>query len=66
MAFRDAKRETLIELIDVLDEQYADELLHVESILAASIKMIDHNIFRAFSNKSKFNFSYFVDKQKNQ
>ena len=31
--FRDSKRETLIELIDALDEQMAEDYLHTESIL---------------------------------
>lgn len=51
--FKEKKREILIELIDILDESPADELLHTEDILVASIEMIERNIFRTFANKSK-------------
>lgn len=50
--FKEKKREVLIELIDILDESPADELLHTEEILAASIEMIERNIFRTFANKN--------------
>lgn len=50
--FRDSKRETLIELIDALDEQMAEDYLHTESILQSCMDMIEANIFRTFSNKN--------------
>ena len=51
--FRDKKRETLIELIDVLDDGHAHDELLSEDILRASMIMIERNIFRTFANKSK-------------
>ena len=55
--FKDQKRETMIELIDILDEgETAEEYLHTEEILTESMVMIEKNIFRTFSNKSKFIF----------
>ena len=56
--FRDRKRETLIELIDVLDDSSAEEVLLNDKILQASMNMIEVNIFRTFSNKSKFKFYF--------
>ena len=50
--FRDTKRETLIELIDVLDEQMGEDYLHTEAILQACMNMIEANIFRTFQNKN--------------
>ena len=49
--FRDQKRETLIELVDVLDESEAYDTLHTEPVLQASMEMIEANIFRTFANK---------------
>ena len=44
----------MIELIDILDDgELAEEYLHNEDILRASIVMIEKNIFRTFANKSK-------------
>ena len=43
----------MIELIDILDEQEADEYLHTEETLRAAMIMIEKNIFRTFQNKSK-------------
>lgn len=52
--FKDKKRETMIELIDILDEgETAEEFLHTEDILRESMIMIEKNIFRTFQNKSK-------------
>ena len=50
--FRDKKRETLIELIDVLDESEAQNYLLNEEILQQSMNMIDKNIYRTFANKN--------------
>ena len=51
--FRDKKREVMIELIDVLDDPSAVDYLLNEDILQCSVTMIEKNIFRTFSNKSK-------------
>lgn len=56
--FRDRKRETLIELIDILDDSSAEEVLLNDKILQASMNMIEVNIFRTFSNKSKFKSNF--------
>lgn len=50
--FRDKKRETLIELIDVLDENQAYEYLLNEDILSESMMMVSKNIYRTFQNKN--------------
>lgn len=51
--FKDKKRETMIELIDILDEgEMAEEFLHTEEILQESMVMIEKNIFRTFQNKN--------------
>ena len=50
--FRDKKREVLIELIDVLDDQDATHTLLTEEILEASMQMIGRNVYRTFTNKS--------------
>lgn len=52
--FKDKKRETLIELIDVLDDSEAYDTLLNESILKESMVMISKNVYRTFSNKSKW------------
>lgn len=47
--FKEKKRETMIELIDILDEgETAEELLHTENILREAMIMIEKNIFRTF------------------
>ena len=52
--YRDSKKDTLIELIDILEDGRAyDELIN-EDILRHSMVMIERNIFRTFTNKSKF------------
>ena len=51
--FKDKKRETLIELIDILDDSEAYDTLLNESILKESMAMIAKNVYRTFSNKSK-------------
>lgn len=53
--FREKKRETLIELIDVLDEGSAGDLLLTEELLKESMVMIERNIFRTFTNKNNKN-----------
>lgn len=57
--FRDKKKEVLIELIDVLDDNNAYDQLLNKDILCESIAMIEKNIFRTFQNKSKY--SNFTD-----
>ena len=54
--FREKKREVMIELIDILDDPNAVDNLLNEDILQCSIIMIEKNIFRTFSNKSKYIF----------
>jgi serine/threonine-protein phosphatase 2A regulatory subunit B' len=49
---RDKKREVLIELIDVLDDQDATHTLLTEEILEASMEMISRNVYRTFTNKN--------------
>ena len=62
--FKEKKRETMIELIDILDEgETAEEYLHTEEILRESMIMIEKNIFRTFQNKSKY---YFIHAYINQ
>lgn len=50
---KDDKKECLIELIDVLDENDASDTLHTAKVLEASMQMISANLFRTFGNKSK-------------
>ena len=56
--FRDKKREVIIELIDILDDPNAPDYLLNEDILQCSIVMIEKNIFRTFSNKSKYTYTF--------
>jgi len=51
--FKDAKKECLIELIDVLEENDAPDTLINEKVLTESFKMIQTNLFRTFTNKCK-------------
>ena len=51
---KEAKKECLIEIIDVLDEPEAAEYIIKERVLEASMQMISANLFRTFANKSKF------------
>ena len=47
--FKEKKRETMIELIDILDEgETAEEYLHTEEVLREAMVMIEKNIFRTF------------------
>jgi hypothetical protein len=45
----------MIEIIDILDEPASSQYLFNEQILKESIKMIEANIFRTFTNKSNHN-----------
>ena len=58
--FKDKKREILIELIDILDDNQAYDYLLNEDILRESMSMISKNISRTFSNKSKFRISNLI------
>jgi hypothetical protein len=55
--FKDQKKEALIDLIDTLNEPAAIQLLFNEQILREAIKMIEANLFRTFTNKSKNHLS---------
>ena len=68
MEYRDKKKEVLIELIDILDDNNAYDHLLTKEILNESILMIERNIFRTFSNKSKSSmvFKLFLDNKKQQ
>lgn len=50
---KDDKKECLIELIDVLDENEAADCLHTENVLREAVTTIGANLFRTFANKSK-------------
>jgi len=50
--FKDKKRETLIELIDILDDNEAAEYLLTDEIMKESMVMITKNVYRTFQNKS--------------
>ena len=50
---KEAKKECLIEIIDVLDEAEAPEYIIKERVLEAAMQMIQANLFRTFANKSK-------------
>ena len=54
LELKDNKKETLIEIIDLLDEQEAPDYVINEKILEASFQMISVNLFRTFANKSKY------------
>lgn len=51
--FKEHKKETLIDVIDILDDPVATQFLFNEQILKETIKMIEVNIFRTFTNKGK-------------
>ena len=51
---KEAKKECLIEIIDVLDEPEAADYIIKERVLEATMSMISANLFRTFSNKSKY------------
>ena len=54
LELKEAKKECLIEIIDVLDEPEAAEYIVKERVLEAAMQMISANLFRTFANKSKF------------
>lgn len=51
--FKENKKECLIEVIDVIDDNEAVDTIINEKVLAEVIKMISANLFRTFSNKGK-------------
>ena len=51
---KEAKKECLIEIIDVLDEPEAAEYIIKERVLEAAMDMISANLFRTFANKSRY------------
>lgn len=54
--FKESKRNVLIELIDVLEDNEAVDYLLNQEILSESMQMISKNVYRTFTNKSKFIF----------
>jgi hypothetical protein len=48
---KENKKECLIEIIDLLDENEAPDYVINEKVLAEAIKMISANLFRTFANK---------------
>ena len=53
MELKEAKKECLIEIIDVLDEPEAADYIIKERVLEAAMEMISANLFRTFANKSR-------------
>ena len=51
--FKEQKKDALIELIDILDDPAAPQYLLNDLVLREAIKLIEANLFRTFSNKSK-------------
>ena len=54
----------MIEMIDVLDENEASDVLLSDKIVAEAFKMICSNLFRTFTNKSNQNYSQVLDNKK--
>lgn len=50
---KDQKKDTLIEVIDILDDSAAPQYLLNEQILKEAVKLMEANLFRTFTNKSK-------------
>ena len=50
---KEAKKECLVEIIDVLDEPEAADYIIKERVLEATMQMVSANLFRTFANKSK-------------
>jgi serine/threonine-protein phosphatase 2A regulatory subunit B' len=50
---KDEKKECLIELIDVLDENEATDLISNDKLIQEAFSTIGANLFRTFGNKSK-------------
>lgn len=56
--YKDQKKEALIDLIDILDDaQNAPQHLFNENILKESLRFIENNIFRTFTNKGKLDLT---------
>lgn len=54
LEFKEQKKECMIELIDSLDDAtLAPQYLFNEHILKEAFKLVESNIFRTFTNKSK-------------
>ena len=53
MELKENKKECLIEIIDLLDENEAPDYVINEKVLSEAIKMISANLFRTFANKGK-------------
>ena len=53
LELKEDKKECIIELIDLLDEQDAPDYVINEKTLEAAMQMISINLFRTFANKSK-------------
>lgn len=59
--FKEQKKECMIDLIDTLDDaNIAPQYLFNELILKEAIKLVESNIFRTFSNKSKVFISFMI------
>ena len=54
--FKEKKKEVLIELIDILDDSDSQDFLFNVDILSEAMEMISRNVYRTFTNKSKFSF----------
>jgi hypothetical protein len=55
LEFKEQKKETMIDLIDSLEDSvHAPQYLFNEQILKEVVKLVEANIFRTFSNKSKY------------
>ena len=54
LELKDDKKECLIEMIDVLNEPEAADILLNDKILTEAFKMISANLFRTFANKSNY------------
>lgn len=53
LEFKDQKKDTLIEVIDILEDPAAFQVLLNEQVLFEAVKLVESNIFRTFTNKSK-------------
>lgn len=63
--FKEAKKECLIELIDILEDNDAPDTVINEKVLNEAFKMIQVNLFRTFTNKSKHYFTKLHSQQEN-
>jgi hypothetical protein len=54
LEFKEQKKETMIDLIDTLEDSvHAPQYLFNEYIFKEVVKLVEANIFRTFTNKSK-------------